>query len=79
MTNLSLRAISRGAHSSPGDEVMTAQPNALVLQNLVMHFGPVRAADGVSLTLPRGRVTALVGESGCGKSTVGRCIVRVRS
>ncbi|SIM80763.1 ABC transporter ATP-binding protein [Micromonospora cremea] len=56
---------------------MTAQPDALELQDLVMHFGPVRAVDGVSLTIARGRVTALVGESGSGKSTVGRCVVRL--
>ncbi|MBQ0904411.1 ABC transporter ATP-binding protein [Micromonospora sp. U21] len=56
---------------------MTPQPDALELEDLVMHFGPVRAVDGVSLTIPRGRVTALVGESGSGKSTVGRCVVRL--
>ncbi|MEU5903304.1 oligopeptide/dipeptide ABC transporter ATP-binding protein [Micromonospora sp. NPDC047467] len=56
---------------------MTPQPSALEIEDLVMHFGPVRAVDGVSLTIPRGRVTALVGESGSGKSTVGRCVVRL--
>ncbi|MFI6243866.1 ABC transporter ATP-binding protein [Micromonospora sp. NPDC050795] len=56
---------------------MTPQPKALEIADLVMHFGPVRAVDGVSLTIPRGRVTALVGESGSGKSTVGRCVVRL--
>ncbi|MEV6413735.1 oligopeptide/dipeptide ABC transporter ATP-binding protein [Kribbella sp. NPDC051718] len=50
---------------------------ALELENLVMHFGPVRAVDGVSLRIPKGAVVALVGESGSGKSTVGRCIVRL--
>ena len=50
---------------------------ALELENLVMHFGAVRAVDGVSLQIPKGSVVALVGESGSGKSTVGRCIVRL--
>ncbi len=49
----------------------------LELDDLVMHFGPVRAVDGVSLRIRKGQVTALVGESGSGKSTVGRCIVRL--
>jgi peptide/nickel transport system ATP-binding protein len=56
---------------------MTGPPPALELEDLTMHFGPVRAVDGVSLTIPRGGVTALVGESGSGKSTVGRCVVRL--
>ncbi|MEV7327644.1 oligopeptide/dipeptide ABC transporter ATP-binding protein [Micromonospora sp. NPDC093244] len=56
---------------------MTSRPNALEIEDLVMHFGPVRAVDGVSLTIAAGRVTALVGESGSGKSTVGRCVVRL--
>lgn len=50
---------------------------ALEVQDLVMHFGPVRAVDGVSLRVDRGKVLALVGESGSGKSTVGRCVVRL--
>lgn len=56
---------------------MTPEPDALQVEDLVMHFGPVRAVDGVSLTIAKGRVTALVGESGSGKSTVGRCVVRL--
>ena len=35
----------------------------------------LKAVDGVSFDIPRGQTFALVGESGCGKSTVARCIV----
>src|ERR1043165_8336939 len=37
----------------------------------------VYAVDGVSFTIARGETLALVGESGCGKSTVGRAILRL--
>jgi len=37
----------------------------------------VRAVDGVDLDVPAGRTVALVGESGCGKTTVGRSILRL--
>ena len=38
----------------------------------------MRAVDGVSLTVERGETLALVGESGCGKSSVGRTIIRLQ-
>ena len=60
----------------------------LQVENLVKHFpvgggmfsrptGAVRAIDGVSFTLNRGETLGLVGESGCGKTTTGRCILRL--
>jgi peptide/nickel transport system ATP-binding protein len=41
------------------------------------HVGDVRAVDDVSLSIGRGETVGLVGESGCGKSTMGRAILRL--
>ena len=55
--------------------------NILEVRNLVKYFktkrGMLHAVDGVSFTLERGKTLGLVGESGCGKSTTGRTILRL--
>jgi oligopeptide transport system ATP-binding protein len=67
----------------------TAAPPLLQVRGLKMHFpvtegmiarrhiGDVKAVDGVDLTIGRGETLGLVGESGCGKTTMGRCILRL--
>ena len=58
----------------------------LELENLRMYYYvrqgffktvPVKAVDGVSFKLPRGEILALVGESGCGKTSLGRTTLRL--
>ncbi len=63
--------------------------NLLVVRNLKKYFpikssffkmtvGNVKAVDGVSFSIKRGTTMGLVGESGCGKSTTGRTILRLQ-
>jgi len=53
----------------------------LEIRDLIVEYptrrGLVRAVDRVTLTIPRGKVVGLVGESGCGKSTMGMAVLRL--
>ncbi len=62
----------------------------LKVENLKMHFevtkgifsvpaGTVKAVDGVSFHVPKGETYGLVGESGCGKTTLGKCILKINN
>jgi oligopeptide transport system ATP-binding protein len=77
-----------GAAAPATDAAIPAAAPLLEVRDLVKHFpirkglfgrttGQVRAVDGVSFTLARGEVLGLVGESGCGKTTTGRAILRL--
>jgi oligopeptide/dipeptide ABC transporter ATP-binding protein len=70
--------------------VSAASGNGILLEvtDLVKHYpvsagffgrevGVIRAVDGVSFTIRRGENLGLVGESGCGKTTTGRCILQL--
>ncbi len=46
----------------------------LVLRDLVVHYGVIRALSGVTLEVPEGRIVALIGANGAGKSTTLRAI-----
>ena len=70
--------------------MMISDPYALLdVRGLQMHFpvskgvifqskvGEIKAVDGVSFQIMRGETLGLVGESGCGKTTIGRCILQL--
>src|SRR5690349_3287795 len=54
-----------------------AAPPVLAIRDLVVEIGGVRAVDGVSLSLARGRTLGLVGESGGGKTLTAMAILRL--
>jgi peptide/nickel transport system ATP-binding protein len=80
---------TRPSIPSPQPSVPGTQPPVVLqVENLQVHFpirkgilqrvvGRVKAVDGVSLDIPQGRTLALVGESGCGKTTLGKALLQL--
>jgi peptide/nickel transport system ATP-binding protein len=77
-----------GSTTAPEPTPAAGERPLLELRDYRVHFpirrgllkrivGYVPAVDGVSLTLHRGRTLALVGESGCGKTTIGKALVQL--
>jgi oligopeptide/dipeptide ABC transporter ATP-binding protein len=60
---------------------MLAESNLLHVEDLVLHFrtsqGPVQAVDGVNIDLDHNRAVVILGESGCGKSSLAKAILRL--
>jgi oligopeptide transport system ATP-binding protein len=69
----------RGGWGLPLLEVRGLRMYFPVTEGFITHrrVGEVKAVDGVDFTVRRGETLGLVGESGCGKTTTGRCILRL--
>jgi peptide/nickel transport system ATP-binding protein len=67
------------ASSTPLLEVQDLRVHFPIHKGIVLHrqVGAVKAVDGVDLSLARGQTYGLVGESGCGKTTLGRGLLRL--
>lgn len=82
-----VRPAALSGHAPTELDLPAARP-LLAVSDLQVHFpirrgllqrtiGQVRAVDGISLSLAPGRTLALVGESGCGKTTVGKALLQL--
>jgi oligopeptide transport system ATP-binding protein len=85
---MSEATVARMSESAPSPRP-APQENLIEVKNLKMHFpvtegiiipkvvAHVKAVDGISFNIRKGETLGLVGESGCGKTTTGRCILQL--
>ncbi len=73
------RRHERGGEARPLLEVKGLRMHFPVTEGVMARrlVGEVKAVDGIDFTVRRGETLGLVGESGCGKTTTGRCILRL--
>jgi oligopeptide/dipeptide ABC transporter ATP-binding protein len=76
-------------HRRESERRLALASDLVTIRDLKMHFpvtegallsrevAKVKAVDGISFTIRKGETLGLVGESGCGKTTTGRCILRL--
>ena len=62
---------------SPAAAAEPAAPAVLEAERLSLWYGATQALHGVTLAIPRHRITAIIGPSGCGKSSLLRCFNRM--
>jgi peptide/nickel transport system ATP-binding protein len=77
-----------GLEYGNGENISVSPSSLLIVQEVKVYFpirkgflkrtvGHIKAVDGVSFSIPSGKTLALVGESGCGKTTLGKAILRL--
>ena len=59
------------------ERIASEAPPIIEIENMGCVYGKKRALEGVTLDIPRDRITAFIGPSGCGKSTALRCLNRM--
>jgi phosphate transport system ATP-binding protein len=78
MTRTSLiEELTRDAEENPPTSPKETPAPKLQIQGLDAYFGKFQAIKGITIDIPRCRVTAVIGPSGCGKSTFLRCLNRM--
>ncbi|WP_043766741.1 phosphate ABC transporter ATP-binding protein PstB [Algiphilus aromaticivorans] len=59
------------------ERTLADEKTCIEVRDLDLFYGDTQALDGITLDIPKGKVTAFIGPSGCGKSTLLRCFNRM--